>query len=244
MTNWRRLKMRTMAPVSQATNGALELRQLHSDAQRAGHRPIVGGATAAGRNDLGRCGKKRVMDDTRSDAALISASMHDPRAFDELFRRHVQAVHAFLSRRLGRDAADDLTAETFARAFAGRARTATRDSESFLPFLYGIAANLVRMRRRTEERMLRAYARTGIDPAASAHGSALDTGDLGPALAGALADLRPLERDVLLLVAWGELSYAETGAALGVPVTTVRTALHRARVRLNHALRPEEVSNG
>jgi RNA polymerase sigma-70 factor (ECF subfamily) len=205
---------------------------------------LVSASMAAERNDRGRCGKKGVMDDNRTDAALISASVDDPRAFDELFRRHVQAVHAFLSRRLGRDAADDLTAETFARAFAGRARSAARASESFLPFLYGIAANLVRMRRRSEERMLRAYARTGIDPAGNPHGSALDTGELGPALAGALADLRPLERDVLLLLAWGELSYAETSAALGVPVTTVRTALHRARVRLNHALRPEEVSNG
>jgi len=56
------------------------------------------------------------------------------------------------------------------------------------------------------------------------------------ALAAALARLAPAERDVLLLIAWGELSYAEIAEALGIPVGTVRSRLNRARRKVREAL--------
>ncbi|MYX73219.1 sigma-70 region 4 domain-containing protein, partial [Streptomyces sp. SID3915] len=56
------------------------------------------------------------------------------------------------------------------------------------------------------------------------------------ALAGALAALPARYRDVLLVVAWGDLDYAEAAEALGVPVGTVRSRLHRARKRVRAAL--------
>lgn len=49
-------------------------------------------------------------------------------------------------------------------------------------------------------------------------------------------------RDPLLLVAWGDLSYEEAALALGVPIGTVRSRLHRARARLRQHL-PEEYSH-
>jgi RNA polymerase sigma-70 factor (ECF subfamily) len=55
-------------------------------------------------------------------------------------------------------------------------------------------------------------------------------------LAGALAGLNPDERSVLLLIAWGELSYIEASQALGIPVGTVRSRLHRARRKVRAAL--------
>lgn len=55
-------------------------------------------------------------------------------------------------------------------------------------------------------------------------------------LAGALAGLSRGDRDVLLLVAWGDLSYEEVAEALGVPVGTVRSRLHRARKKTRAAL--------
>jgi RNA polymerase sigma-70 factor (ECF subfamily) len=63
--------------------------------------------------------------------------------------------------------------------------------------------------------------------------SATDTADR---LAGALARLTARERDVLLLVVWGPLTYEETAAALGVPTGTVRSRLNRARQRLRATL--------
>jgi RNA polymerase sigma factor (sigma-70 family) len=55
-------------------------------------------------------------------------------------------------------------------------------------------------------------------------------------LAAALDKLPDIERDVLLLIAWEQLSYAETALALGVPVGTVRSTLSRVRHRVREAL--------
>jgi RNA polymerase sigma factor (sigma-70 family) len=59
---------------------------------------------------------------------------------------------------------------------------------------------------------------------------------LRPALASALALVPEADRDVLLLVAWADLTYGEVADALGVPVGTVRSRLHRARARLRESL--------
>jgi RNA polymerase sigma factor (sigma-70 family) len=56
------------------------------------------------------------------------------------------------------------------------------------------------------------------------------------ALAVALADLRPEEREILLLHAWAELSDEEIAAALSIPLGTVKSRLHRARERVRNRL--------
>jgi RNA polymerase sigma factor (sigma-70 family) len=55
-------------------------------------------------------------------------------------------------------------------------------------------------------------------------------------LADALARLPSAHRDMLLLMAWGDLSYEQAATALGVPVGTVRSRLSRARSKLRRAL--------
>ena len=57
----------------------------------------------------------------------------------------------------------------------------------------------------------------------------VDGASLGARLARALAEMRPRERDALLLYALADLSYEEIAVALEVPLGTVRTWLHRAR---------------
>lgn len=113
-------------------------------------------------------------------------------------------------------------------------------SEDARPWLFGIAANLLRHHRRTERRQLLAYARTGADPAAEggfdAADARADAAAAGPAIAGALATLRPWDREVLLLYAWGDLTYQEIGDALAIPVGTVRSRLARARRRVRELL--------
>jgi hypothetical protein len=82
--------------------------------------------------------------------------------------------------------------ETFTQAYRRRSTFEPR-SEGALPWLYGIAANLVRRHRRTEVRRLKAYARTGIDESVELDETSvaerLDAGSLGPSLALALASL-------------------------------------------------------
>lgn len=165
-----------------------------------------------------------------SDADCLTRSLAEPSSFAPIFDRHFQAVHRYLHRRVGRDLADDLTAQTFALAF--ERRETCRAPGSVLPWLYGIATNLLRRRRRTETRQLRAYARSGVDRWVAYEdetAARIDDAALGVRLAGALAAMRPHERDALLLYALADLSYAEIAFALDVPVGTVRTWLHRAR---------------
>ena len=83
-------------------------------------------------------------------------------SFDAAFSEEFASLHRYLARRVGASAADELAAETFAVAFR---RWDRLDPErSVRPWLYGIAANLMRHHWRKERRMLRAYARTGVDP--------------------------------------------------------------------------------
>lgn len=97
-----------------------------------------------------------------SDAEEIQASWSDPQRFAVVFDRHFAALHRFLRRRVGKDLADDLAAETFARAFGARHRydLVYQDAR---PWLFGITANLLRRHRRTERQRLLAQARMGVE---------------------------------------------------------------------------------
>jgi len=187
-------------------------------------------------------GTVRVMEQVPSDADCLARSLSEPTAFALIFDRHFGAIHRYLHRRAGRDLADELAAETFALAFERRA--SCRASDSVLPWLYGIATNLLHRQRRAERRQLHAYSRSGVDrwvayeddADARVDGSALDA-----RLAGALAAMRPRERDALLLYALADLSYEEVALALDVPVGTVRTWLHRARATAQRELAAADV---
>ncbi|WP_424923304.1 sigma factor-like helix-turn-helix DNA-binding protein [Amycolatopsis arida] len=63
-------------------------------------------------------------------------------------------------------------------------------------------------------------------------------------MAGALADLDAGDRDALLLTSWAGLDSTEVAEALGIPVGTVRSRLHRVRRRLRgHAVEQPAASD-
>lgn len=176
------------------------------------------------------------------DSAVISRSLTDPAHFAIIFDRHVGAVHRFLERRLGRDVADSLAGEVFRIAFERRA-TYQLERPNCLPWLYGIAKNLLLKERRQQARHLRALGRllTEDEPMSAgmeAIDARLDAEVIWPRLAQALADLPVGERDVILLVVWEELSYQEVAEVLDVPIGTVRSRLHRARRRIRELMGP------
>lgn len=170
--------------------------------------------------------------ETSTDAEIIVVSQSDPRQFGAIFDRHFDAIHRYLSRRVGESIADDLAAQTFTEAFAHRERYDV-DRPDSRPWLYGIASNLLRRHHRTEVRQLRAYARSGIDPVIDpdleAVAERLDADSAGPSIAAALATLNHGDREVLLLYAWADLSYLDISHALDIPIGTVRSRLNRAR---------------
>ena len=165
------------------------------------------------------------------DATLIVASVEDPPAFAAVFDRHWTGIHRYCVSRAP-SVGEDLAAETFRVAFDRRAKYDDRYADA-RPWLYGIATNLASRRWRGERRRLRAYGRSGAerwvaldddDVVARVDGSALRA-----RLARALTEMRPRERDALLLYALADLSYEEIALALEIPTGTVGTWLHRAR---------------
>jgi RNA polymerase sigma factor (sigma-70 family) len=170
------------------------------------------------------------------DADIVRASVAQPERFETVFGRHHRRIWTYLARRNGREAADELTGDVFVAAFAQRARfDASRGT--VVAWLYGIAANLTRARVRREARAHRALRRvetydvlepSPIDDVVAAldHEHDLDR------VRAALAALSDQDRELILLVAWEGLSYAEAAGVLGVAIGTVRSRLSRSRRRL------------
>lgn len=175
-----------------------------------------------------------------SDARVIARSRDEPEQFAALFDRYAGAVHRYAARRLGPEAAEDLMAETFTTAFQRR-HTYDLTRADARPWLFGIATNLVSRHRRAEARRFKALAKVPEpveheDPVADRAVARAGATGVRRDLAAALAGLSARHRDVVLLVAWADLDYEEAARALGVPVGTVRSRLHRARSRLREAL--------
>nr|WP_240972725.1 RNA polymerase sigma factor [Nonomuraea sp. FMUSA5-5] len=169
---------------------------------------------------------------------MIGRSVGDPESFAALFDRHADEIHRYAARRLGGELADDVTGEVFLAAFRGRARYDPTWPDA-RPWLYGIATKVVAQHRRAERRRTAAMARVSAERPGTFDERSADrvtAEQLQPRLARALTRLSAAERDLLLLLAWADLTYEEAALALGVPVGTVRSRLHRLRVKVRRAL--------
>jgi RNA polymerase sigma factor (sigma-70 family) len=178
--------------------------------------------------------------DTRaSDADLIARSLAEPDLFTAVFERHSAEILRYVYARLGPDLAEDVTAETFLAAFRCRDRYYGACSDA-RPWLYGIAIRQIRRHRRVEARRLRLLRSALADGPTPDHGDRaaerVTAARLGPRLADAVARLPRQDRELLLLIAWAELSYAEAATALGATTSAVKARLHRIRVRMRQQL--------
>jgi RNA polymerase sigma factor (sigma-70 family) len=177
-----------------------------------------------------------------SDAVILRESRDRPERFAEIFHAYHREIHQYAASRLSPSHADDVAAETFLVAFRGRSRFAG-PAGHVRAWLYGIATNLIRRYRRDEERKYRALERvdslhragTGEDHDEQIL-ARLAAHDVQRDLAAALRSLHRGDRDVLLLVALAELSYAEVALALDIPEGTVASRLNRARKAVRAAL--------
>ncbi|TMR06917.1 RNA polymerase sigma factor [Actinomadura soli] len=171
-----------------------------------------------------------------SDAEVIVASRDVPERFSEIFDRYFVEIHRYVASRLGDASADDVAAETFLTAFTLRHKYDAGRPQA-RAWLYGIATNLIRRHRRSETR---AYRVTGRATAETDHADRVaemvSAQRMQPRLAAVLAGLGAGDRDVLLLVAYGDLSYEEVAQALGIRAGTVGSRLNRARRKLRKAL--------
>lgn len=155
------------------------------------------------------------------------------------YSAHAPALFGYIARRVGRELAEDLTAQVFVEALESWPRF---DPERGSPrtWLFAIATNLVRSHLRREQRSLDVFARSGVDPLEldpmrAAEGR-LAAREEWPRVADALRRLTPVDREVLLLHCFAELDYAEIGRTLGLPVGTVGSKMNRIRRKLRRRL--------
>nr|WP_206067935.1 RNA polymerase sigma factor [Nonomuraea sp. FMUSA5-5] len=170
-----------------------------------------------------------------TDAELVARYRRDPDLFTAVHDRYYRDIYLYVAGRLDTQIAEDLAAETFLLAFDRRDRYEPERGD-LRPWLFGIATNLIARHRRKETRHYKALAKLGPEPVVEGHEDRVVTSvaaeRMQPHLAKALAALSGGERDVLLLVALGQLSYDEVARALGIAVGTVGSRLSRARSKI------------
>ena len=174
------------------------------------------------------------MDQSPTDAEVISASFDNPAAFAELFERHASVLGAYLVRRVGKADGESLLGESFRIAFESRHRFDQTRSDA-RPWLYGIGSNLVMKHFRSQQRHVNAMSRltvrivdleTPFDESITENSHWVE---LWNRVAPGLDDLQTRDREVVMLYVFGGLSYSDIAAALEIPVGTVRSRLNRAR---------------
>lgn len=161
----------------------------------------------------------------------------DEGAFAELFRKHGRSVYNHCLRLSGDwSVAEDCTSLTFLEAWRLRGR-ADPHGGSLLPWLLGIATNVMHQRRRAawrHHRLMQKIPTPELVPdLADEMVERLEDQERIAVVKQVLAGLRRTDREVLSLCVWAGLDYAAAAAALGVPVGTVRSRLSRARRRLD-----------
>jgi RNA polymerase sigma factor (sigma-70 family) len=168
-----------------------------------------------------------------------AATLRDPELFAVLYDRYAAQLYRYAYRRVGAEPAEDAVADTFLAAFQHRHRfDASRPSAR--PWLFGILTRELARWHRAESARYRALAKAGTDEVQPGFADRVDAvvsaQALNGPLAGALARLSRGDRDVLLLIAWGDCSYEEVAETLGIRLGTVRSRLHRARRQIRGAL--------
>lgn len=148
-----------------------------------------------------------------------------------MYDAHHARVYAYAMSRVGRQLADDVVGETFLVAW----RKLGAVPAEALPWLLGVARNVVRERFRAEERQasLAAELRAWGDEAVA---DVADGVTERAAMLAALTRLSDDDRELLTLMAWHGLSAREAARVVGCSTATFFVRLHRARKRLHEAL--------
>jgi RNA polymerase sigma factor (sigma-70 family) len=170
-----------------------------------------------------------------SDEELLTAA--DPEAFGVFYARHLSAVERYFARRVPRELAADLAAETFASAFTARRRYVPGAAPA-AGWLYTIAARRLidwQRRRATEQRTLTALAHGAERPGPDVPESpAKLLADLG---AGLLRHLPREQRCAIAAHLLAGLEYDEIAAQADTSEASVRQRVSRGLGALRSPLR-------
>lgn len=178
-----------------------------------------------------------------SEDLITSARSGEHDAFRQIFERHARPVLVFIYHLVGnRDVAEELTQETFVRAYSHLAEL--RDKSKFSTWLFGIGKNVAREHLRSKQRENRSFlAGDSSAQAQDAHGSMSPADELlgkelNAAMETALQLLDEDKRVVFALKVLQQRSYQEIAAITGFSLARVKTELHRARIEMRRRMRP------
>jgi RNA polymerase sigma-70 factor (ECF subfamily) len=173
------------------------------------------------------------------DGELVARARRDPGAFGALYRRYVDRIYSFAHRRTwNREAAEDVTAATFERAYRHLDRFDPTGA-GFGPWLFRIAANELvdhyRREGRSSTRRGQRALRVLADEATLDDHDRLEREEEVDQMLEALTTLRPRYQQVLTLRYLGGLSPDDSAKAMGCSKPVLAVTLHRALAALRRS---------
>ncbi len=196
---------------------------------------------AVGRNSLEGSHIGVVMNSSEDLITRARSGEHD--AFRQIFERYARPVLVFIYHLVGnRDVAEDLTQETFVRAYSHLAEL--RDKSKFSTWLFGIGKNVAREHLRAKQRHSQSFLPGDSSPYAHETHQTISPADellgkeLNAAMETALQLLDEDKRVVFALKVLQQRSYQEIAAITGFSLARVKTELHRARIEMRRRMRP------
>jgi RNA polymerase sigma-70 factor, ECF subfamily len=162
--------------------------------------------------------------------------------FTALYDRYYRRVYAYAVSRAGRQLAEEITSEVFLVAWRRLADLPAHE----LPWLLTVARNVAasEFRAAALQQSIAAEMRAWVTEAEAAADDIADQITERIALLTALATLPESDRELLALVAWHGLAPAEAARVVGCSTATYFVRLHRARRRLEHAMRDQALTGG
>lgn len=165
------------------------------------------------------------------DELIRGLKARDQGAFERLLREHGDRLFRFARRMVGPAEAEDVVQEVFLRVH--RSIDSFDPSGSFPAWLFTIAHNLCRDRGR---RAAPEHAELGEIPGPAGR-AGVENREIREALARAVAELPPDQKQVFLMREEAGLSFREIAQAIGCPLNTALGRMHYAMEKLRRSLK-------
>ena len=166
----------------------------------------------------------------------MSQMMETDIRFRRLFDSHHDAIRLYCGRRL--DAAEAGVAASEVFVVAWKRIDDVPGEPDTLPWLYGVARNVIKNSKRSDRRLLRLKTRAArqVDVPAAGPEMQVVRREEHKLVDRALVTLKDGDQQVLTLHAWEDLDAAQIGVVLGISTDAAHMRLNRARKRLARAL--------
>lgn len=168
------------------------------------------------------------------------AHTNDRAQFERLYRDHAQAVFAYCARRTAVEDAKDATADVFAVAWRRFGDMPNDDGQ--LPWLYGVARNVLKDRRRSHRRRDRLTAKIGSQPSEQVEGPEPQVvrSSEHEAVLAAISKLPEKDQEIIRLVEWEGMSREQVAEVMYVSRAAIDKRMARTYKKLARHLGVKE----